>query len=220
VLTGHEEATLSYISALTRLHRPAPYTFLVDVGGGSVEFVAAHRGRVLSARSLPLGALRLTERFVRSDPISANERIAMERAIDTSVARITAKFRRLSASQVDLMVSGGSATTAISMLSSRRRATRVDIARVAKRDLQFLADACFSLTLAQRKRLPGLPADRADIIPAGLLILLSFLRATRKRSLLVSDGGVREGVIIMIDAELEALAHERAMSIARLIQPK
>jgi exopolyphosphatase/guanosine-5'-triphosphate,3'-diphosphate pyrophosphatase len=207
VLTGHEEATLSYISALTRLHRPAPYTFLVDVGGGSVEFVAAHRGRVLRARSLPLGALRLTERFVCSDPISTKDRRALERSIDAAVARVTAPFRRVPPAQIDLMVSGGSATTAITMLAPR--AGRVDIARVAKRDLQFLADASFSLTLAQRKRLPGLPADRADIIPAGLLVLLSFLRATRKRSLVVSDGGVREGVIIMIDAELEALALER-----------
>ena len=77
-------------------------------------------------------------------------------------------------------------------------------------NLEALANRCFALTLAQRKRLPGLPADRADIIPAGLAVLSSFLRATGKRTLVVSDGGVREGVMIAIDAELAALAHERA----------
>jgi exopolyphosphatase/guanosine-5'-triphosphate,3'-diphosphate pyrophosphatase len=215
VLTGKEEATLSYISALTRLHRPKPYTFLIDVGGGSIEFVAARHGRIVLARSLPLGALRLTDRFVHSDPISADERRAMERAIDTPIARVTTPFRRVSASQIDLVVSGGSATTALTMLAPRRRWSRADTVRVSKRQMETLADRCFALTLAQRKRLPGLPADRADIIPAGLLVLLSFLRATGKRTLLVSDGGVREGVIVMIDAELEALAHERAASGTR-----
>jgi exopolyphosphatase/pppGpp-phosphohydrolase len=63
-------------------------------------------------------------------------------------------------------------------------------------------------TLAQRSD-RGLPADRADIIPAGLSVVLAFMRHTRKRTLKVSDGGVREGAILVLDAELEWLAHER-----------
>jgi exopolyphosphatase/guanosine-5'-triphosphate,3'-diphosphate pyrophosphatase len=207
VLAGREEAMLAYLSVLTRLRRPKPYTLLIDVGGGSTEFVVARRGRLLRARSLPLGALRLTERHLRSDPIAPAERRALERAVDAPVARVLAPFRRVPASQIDLIASGGSATTALAMLSPRAR--RSSSAQVSRRALETLADECFERTLAQRKRLPGLPADRADIIAAGLVVVLSFLRATGKRTLSVSDGGVREGVLIAIDAELRALAHER-----------
>lgn len=208
VLTGREEAMLAHLSVLSRLDRPKPYTFVIDVGGGSVEFVAAHRGRIVSARSLPLGALRLTERHVHSDPIAPRERRALERQIDTAVARVLAPFRRIPPSQIDLVASGGSVTTALAMLAPRAR--RAPNARVSRGDLMALADLCFARTLAQRKRLPGLPADRADIIPAGLAVVNALLSQSGKRILTVNDGGLREGVLIAIDAEFEAIDHERA----------
>ena len=125
------------------------------------------------------------------------------------MARVTAPFRRVRATHIDFVASGGSATTALAMLS-RARSSRPSTSRVSRGQLEALAEACFARTLAQRKRLRGLPADRADIIPAGLAVVLSFLRRTGKRTIAVSDGGVREGVMILIDAELEAIAHERA----------
>jgi exopolyphosphatase/guanosine-5'-triphosphate,3'-diphosphate pyrophosphatase len=209
VLTGHEEATLSYLSVLMRLRRPKPYTFLIDLGGGSVEFVVAHRGRILRARSLPLGALRLTERHLHSDPITRAQRVIMEREIDVAVSRVIAPFRRVQPTKIDFVASGGTATTAFAMLATHRT-SRVSVARVTRAGLEKLADDCFARTLAQRKRLPGLPADRADIIPAGLAVVLAFMQHARKRTLAVSDGGVREGVLLAIDAELEAIAHDRA----------
>jgi exopolyphosphatase/guanosine-5'-triphosphate,3'-diphosphate pyrophosphatase len=210
VLTGREEATLAYLSALALVERPQRVTFLIDVGGGSTEFVVARRGRIASARSLPLGALRLTERRVHSDPITARERRALEREIDTAVTRAVHSFRRVRPSDADFVASGGSVTTALAMLAPRRRASRSTAARISRRDLATLADACYARTLAQRKRLPGLPADRADIIPAGLSVVLAFMRQTRKRTLIVSGGGIREGAILVLDAEMEWLAHERS----------
>lgn len=207
VLTGREEAMLAYLSVLTRLHRPKPYTFVIDVGGGSVEFVAAHRGRIVRARSLALGALRLTERHLHSDPIAQSERRALERQINAAVARALTPFRRVPPSQIDLVASGGSVTTALAMLAPRAR--RAPDARISRSDVAALADTCFARTLAQRKRLPGLPADRADIIPAGLAVVNAFLSQSGKRVLSVNDGGLREGVLIAIDAEFEAMAEEQ-----------
>jgi exopolyphosphatase/guanosine-5'-triphosphate,3'-diphosphate pyrophosphatase len=210
VLTGREEATLAYLSALALVERPKRVTFLIDVGGGSTEFVVARRGRIASARSLPLGALRLTERHLHSDPIPPRERRTLEREIESAVARVTKPFRRTRAADADFFASGGSVTTALAMLTPRRGSSRATPARVSRRDLTALAEACYSRTLAQRKRLPGLPADRADIIPAGLSVVLAFMRQTGKRTLKVSAGGVREGAILVLDAELEWLAHERS----------
>jgi exopolyphosphatase/guanosine-5'-triphosphate,3'-diphosphate pyrophosphatase len=160
------------------------------------------------ARSLPLGALRLTERHLHSDPIAPAERRALERQIDAAVARVLAPFRRVPASQIDLVASGGSVTTALAMLAPRAR--RATTARISRSDIVALANTCFAKTLSQRKRLPGLPADRADIIPAGLAVVNAFLSQSGKRVLSVNDGGLREGVLIAIDAEFEAIDHERA----------
>lgn len=210
ILTGREEATLAYLSALALVERPKRVTFLIDVGGGSTEFVVARRGRIALARSLPLGALRLTERHVHSDPIAPSERRALEREIDIAIARVAAPLRRAHPADTDFVASGGSVTTALAMLApNRRRTSRSTVARVSRRDLATLADACYARTLADRKKLRGLPADRADIIPAGLSVVLAFMRQTKKRTLKVSDGGVREGAILVLDAELEWLAHER-----------
>ena len=206
VLTGEEEASLTYLSALLHLRQPKTHTFVLDLGGGSVEFIAARRGHVVEAKSLPLGALRLTERYLHSDPPTTTERRALEREVDAAVARLTARFRRVPSARADFVACGGTATTAVTMLGGRAYGTQATV-RIS--ELRALAERCFELTLAQRKRMPGLPADRADIIPAGLLVVLSFARAVRKRSIVVSDGGVREGVLLAIDAELDELEHKR-----------
>ncbi len=205
ILTGEEEATLSYLSALLHIPNPKPNTFVLDVGGGSVEFIAARRGHVVEAKSLPLGALRLTERHLHSDPPAPKERRALEREVNAAVARLTARFRRVPAARADFVACGGTATTAVTMLGRRAYGSRATV-RVA--ELQALTERCFLLTIAQRKRMPGLPADRADIIPAGLAVVLAFARAVGKRSIIVSDGGVREGVLLAIDAELHDIEHD------------
>ena len=207
ILSGEEEAALSYVSALLHIPNPKSYTFVLDLGGGSVEFIAARRGHVVEAKSLPLGALRLTERHLHSDPPTPAERRALEREVNAAVARLTARFRRVPSARADFVVCGGTATTAVTMLGRRAYGTHATV-RVS--ELQTLTEKCFELTIAQRKRLPGLPADRADIIPAGLSVVLAFARAVRKRSIVVSDGGVREGVLLAIDAELDELEHRHA----------
>lgn len=62
--------------------------------------------------------------------------------------------------------------------------------------LRALEQRCRAASTATRRRMPGLPADRADIIPAGLAVVLAFARAARKRVVHVSGGGIREGVVL------------------------
>jgi exopolyphosphatase/guanosine-5'-triphosphate,3'-diphosphate pyrophosphatase len=196
VLTGREEAVLSFLSARSRLTRPRPYTFLIDIGGGSTELVVAKRGRVLFARSLPLGALRLTERHLHADPIAPREYRALTREIAARVARAMARFDRIAPRSIDLVACGGSATTALDMA---RGGTRRDYARVHSLTLaqvRRLERTCLGAPLAERRRLPGLPPDRADIIPAGIAVVLAVMARARKRSVWISDGGIREGVIL------------------------
>jgi len=195
VLGGREEARFAYLSARRLLARPKPVTMVVDVGGGSTECVVARAGAVVAARSLPLGALHLTEAHLRSDPVTADEYDAMARKIGAVIRPVFRRFPTLDPSSLDLVVSGGSATTAADMALSVAPG-RESGARVTRVQLRELEHACRTRTIAERRRLPGLPSDRADIILAGIAVVLAFVEGARKRTLLVNAGGVREGVLI------------------------
>jgi exopolyphosphatase / guanosine-5'-triphosphate,3'-diphosphate pyrophosphatase len=196
VLTGREEAIYSFYSARARLARPRPCLVVIDVGGGSTELVVAQRDRVLLARSLPLGALRLTERHLHTDPIAPGEYDWLTREVDAVIARAAACLDALPPRAVDLVACGGSATTALDMARRGRARSYRNLHALTRAEVRRLERTCLRASLAQRRRLPGLPPDRADIIPAGIAVLISFMTRARKRSVWISDGGIREGVIL------------------------
>ncbi len=209
ILTGRQEARFAYLSAHRRLGLEKPNTVLIDIGGGSTELVFARWGRIVHARSLPLGALHLTERFIRTDPIEAVDFAALQRHVDqvTGNAFAATGIGRLEASRTDLVASGGSVATASLMLfASRPRESRggadprgtanMDTGlRLGSADVAMLLERCVTMPLRERKRIAGLEPSRADIIPAGLAIVLSCMRHAGKRVLYPNPGGVREGVL-------------------------
>jgi exopolyphosphatase/guanosine-5'-triphosphate,3'-diphosphate pyrophosphatase len=195
VLSARQEARFAYTGARGCLQHPKPFTLLVDVGGGSIELVFAQRGRIARTMSLPLGALRSTERYVRHDPPAAEELAAIRRRADSLLASFFHRCPRVAPARLDLVASGGTVTTLARMLrgADAARGTavrRADIARLARR--------CGEATLAQRRRMRGLPADRADIITAGLVVVLAVMDHARKRVLRVNPGGVREGALLHV----------------------
>lgn len=192
VLSGREEARFGYLSARAHLPRPRPWTLMCDVGGGSTELVLAKSGRVLATTSRPLGALHLTERFVATDPVDPAQ---FERLTGHVAGVVDAWMRArppVPASRLDLVASGGSVTTLAAMLAGG--GDGVPVVRLGA--LDAMLERCLALTGAERRRLPGLPADRADIIAAGIAVVLAVMRAAGKRTLRVNDGGVREGALI------------------------
>jgi exopolyphosphatase/guanosine-5'-triphosphate,3'-diphosphate pyrophosphatase len=188
ILTGREEASFSYLSAHTHIPHPKPWALVCDVGGGSTELVLAKSGKVVALTSKPLGALHLTERFIDSDPIDMHEFGRLVRHVGKSVGGWVAGRPEVPPARLDLVVSGGSVTTLAAMLGGDEVMRAGALAALERR--------CLSLTTEARKRIPGLPPDRADIIPAGIAVVRALMRATGKRTLRVNPGGVREGALI------------------------
>jgi exopolyphosphatase/guanosine-5'-triphosphate,3'-diphosphate pyrophosphatase len=194
VLTGTQEAGYAFASARARLRDAAQrYLIVADVGGGSAQVVFGHGPNALAAHSLPLGAVVLTERFLRHDPVEPAEYRRMNESIDHALASLFARRPRLPTDGFDLVVSGGAATTAAAMLGvwSGAAATRLPLRRLK----QLEAD-CLAATIAQRRRFPGMQPDRADILPAGLAVLLALARHAQRPSVVIVEGGWREGVIL------------------------
>lgn len=193
VLSGREEARFAYLSACRHSSRSRPCALVFDVGGGSTELVLGCSGSVETWTSLPLGALALTERFLHADPISTREYDALCHYITRRLSKWFASTSLPEPARLGVVASGGTVTTARSMSMADSTSQHAPLTYAMLRSLEA---RCLALSTAQRKRLPGLATDRADIIPAGVAVVLAILRLARKRVVDINPGGVREGVLI------------------------
>jgi exopolyphosphatase/guanosine-5'-triphosphate,3'-diphosphate pyrophosphatase len=202
IISGEEEARFAFVSALTRIGRHKPHVYIIDVGGGSVDFVHGTGNEVTAVRTLPLGALHLTERFLSTDPIAEEEFDALRAYVRNAVSLmfeggdLAGPRARLSAAQTDLVASGGSVTTIKKMCDQSWVHSSVTTPKIRIGEIRRLEAQCLALPLNKRKRLPGLDPGRADIIPAGLAVVIAFMESTDKRVVTVNPGGVRDGVLI------------------------
>lgn len=201
ILSGRDEARFAYLSARHRLPLRRPVTVLADIGGGSTEVVVARKGRVVFARSIPLGALHLTERFLRADPIGGAEFAALAAHVDRVVAPTlgSARLDETPPRDIDLAGSGG-AVGALSWViasSGRARPSPKRLPRAIRLgEASLFLDRCLALPLRERRRIRGLEPDRAEIVCAGLAIVIRLMRGLRKRVIVPNQGGVRDGALL------------------------
>ena len=203
VLTGEEEARLTFVGALGGLGDLPPSVVVFDIGGGSTEIVhgdggtTAARGgpRVQFATSLEVGSVRLTERHVTRDgmPLTTRERDAIvadvRRAFD-----VHPELRALrSAEPIGI---AGTVTTlaAVAQELAVYDGSRVHGARMSLAEVRDVVERLASRTLEERRALTGMEPKRADIIVAGGLVTLTLLEALGAGGLRVSDRGVRWGL--------------------------
>jgi exopolyphosphatase / guanosine-5'-triphosphate,3'-diphosphate pyrophosphatase len=199
VVTGAEEAQLSYEGATRDLgDQPAPY-LVVDIGGGSTELIlgdpSRDNGHVVAAHSLDIGSVRMTERHLPSDPPTASERQAATRAIDSALDDLPLHGVVLEEASTLVGVAGTITTVAAMVLDlpSYQR-ERINHARLAVTDVDAVTQRLLGMTVAQRKSLPFMHPGRADVIGAGALILDRVLARTRMRSMLVSEADILDGI--------------------------
>ena len=197
VLGGDEEASSSFAGALAGLRAggfDAPVSLsVIDVGGGSTEIARrTNAGDDPRVASLQIGAVRLTEAWLKSDPPSAAEVERARLVIRSGIAELPEAVRPAGA----IVAVGGTATTAARMLQALDEAPGSGVAIVAAADLSALLKAVLALPIAERKRMRGLPAQRADIFPAGLLVVDEIVRAAGADSATVTDSDLLLGYIV------------------------
>jgi exopolyphosphatase/guanosine-5'-triphosphate,3'-diphosphate pyrophosphatase len=202
VISGEEEAGLSYRAAVEDFASEAEGgpLLVIDVGGGSTEFVLG-KGRTVSfARSLDIGSVRLTERCIDSDPPVPVEQAGVRRAVEEALHTLP-PFPSGS-----LVV--GVAGTVTNLFAVARGIEPYDPARVhggwlSVEEVAAVRARLCALTLEERRRLPGIQPKRADVLPAGALIFEAALVHLGAAGARVSDRGIRWGVL------LERLGGER-----------
>ncbi|MGZ8605310.1 MAG: Ppx/GppA phosphatase family protein, partial [Actinomycetota bacterium] len=200
VITGEQEAGLSFLGATRGLDAPAPYLVL-DIGGGSTELVVGG-DRPEAAMSIQMGSVRLTERFVENDPPAPDELEAMRAFV---LGRLDEAEAIVPASEARTLVAVAGTTTTVQAMSlglahydpEAIHRTRLSLAEAER----ILADLA-SMTTAERDALPVMAKGRADVIVAGVEVLVSVMRRFGFEDALVSETDILDGLAFEVLASL------------------
>jgi exopolyphosphatase/guanosine-5'-triphosphate,3'-diphosphate pyrophosphatase len=185
VISGDREAELIFRGVSSDPDWSEWPLLVMDVGGGSAEFIQGRCGQMDRHQSLPLGAVRLTEMFGedRFADLCGHLRASLYQAL----ASFDFTGRHL-------VATGGSINILAAILKRRS-----DHARVTQDELRQLLAQLNAVPLEERKKYPGLPADRADIIVAGGMVYLTAMEILGAFELTVSTRNLRYGALITLD---------------------
>lgn len=176
---------------------------LMDIGGGSTEFLLADGDAILATASTGLGVVKLTEAHVRHDPPVPAELTAIHDVVAARLARLHAEgFPGLgpaaAAPAIAFVGTAGTLTTlaAIDLSLTSYDPGRVNGHRLTRDRVEALLRELASLPLVRRRGIPGLEPARADVIVAGALVCLGAMETLGFPTIVVSDGGLREGILL------------------------
>ena len=199
VISDDDEARLAFRSVRKHFPLADRPTAVVDIGGGSLEVILSAGGMIEESHSLPLGAVRLTEQHVDSDPVSAEDWKELRRAIDRVLGR---RLGRPPFVTPVMIGSGGTFSTlaSLSMFERQGEAGPGQGYRLTRSEWHRLTARLRDAPLDVRRKMRGLNPDRADIIVAGAAAVDRLSRHLGAREILVHERGIRDGLLLsMID---------------------
>jgi exopolyphosphatase/guanosine-5'-triphosphate,3'-diphosphate pyrophosphatase len=196
ILSGAEEAELSFAGATRTLSGVAAPVLVVDIGGGSTELVlGGGHGDVTAAHSLDIGSVRLTERFLESDPPTAAQVDAVRRFVDDALDTLPSHGVDLRSARTVVAVSGTGLTVAAGVLGlPRLDRDAVDRRTVRVEDVADVVKRIVAMTVGERKALGYVPPGRADVIGAGALILERVLARVPVPEMTTSVSDILDGI--------------------------
>lgn len=196
VLSGEEEARRTLLGIRSRLPPGATDILALDIGGGSTEFILDRPRQKPVVQSIDIGVVRLCERVLRHDPPTDEE---VQRAREW----VTRETREAIANMGDYRQAAfvGTAGTITSLAAMAQRLPTYEPARIHNYELslssvQELEQTLLSRTKAERIGFPGLEKNREEVIAAGAIIIRTIMETLDQKACLVSDLGLREGVLI------------------------
>ena len=197
VISGTEEARLIHRAAVYGVDVMRGHAVVIDIGGGSVEITFGGAKRPSLGRSFKIGVIRLTERFVRSDPLAARDERKLVRFVNGEIeglARqiVDAGFDRVIGTSGTILSLGTMAAHA----ESGRAPSELRNLRIPARQIHRIRKQVVSLGLQQRLKLPGLEPKRGDIVVAGAVLLDTILRRLGASEITLCDLALREGLIL------------------------
>jgi exopolyphosphatase / guanosine-5'-triphosphate,3'-diphosphate pyrophosphatase len=193
VLAGEEEAQLTFLGAMTGRPPATEPTVLIDIGGGSTEFVIGV-GRTPGFHvSLPAGVVRMSERHIHSDPPSPHELQALARDVHTVLLDGLPSDQRASVAHAIAVAGTATSAAAIAQELDPYDSSRVHGYKLELSTVELLLARLADMTEAQRREVVGLHPDRAPTIVAGMILLAEAISAFNLEHVEVSEHDILRG---------------------------
>ena len=195
VISGQEEARLIHGGLQSRWPHPKQTILIIDIGGGSAELILSRNGEILEAYSQKIGAVRLTEVFLKHDPPTSLELRQLDEYVQEKLAPIR---RQLDEQRPKRTIATSATAAAVACTIHRVPRPQRDLAdrlRVPRAKLRDLFAELASKNLEQRRQLQGIGPRRAEVIVPGCAVLARVLEDFNLPSLFYSRAGVRDGII-------------------------
>ena len=197
VISGTEEARLIHRAAVYGVDVSDGPAVVIDIGGGSVELTRGTAAHLQVARSAKIGVIRLTEQFVRSDPLTTRDERRLVKAIQSEIADTVEQIRELGFDRVigtsgTILSLGQLAATEDGAVAAEGLRSR----RISAKQIRRLRRQLAGMTLAERLRIPGLDPRRADLAVAGSILLDTILKKLGATELTLCDLALREGLAL------------------------
>lgn len=201
VISGDQEAEFSFEGATKELegsdHLPKPY-LVVDIGGGSTEFVVGD-DRVLAARSVDIGCVRMTERHlvhdgVVTDPPTLGQITAIRADIDAALDLAEETVPLTEAATLVGLAGTVTTVAAIALGLEEYDSEAIHHSRISFEQVQEITGRLVTSTHAERAAIPAMHPGRVDVIPAGALVLLGVMKRTGAREIVVSEHDILDGI--------------------------
>ncbi len=203
VVSGEEEARLTLLGVEQSLAGPEgsrsnalEAAIVMDIGGGSTELMVTHHGEKTVTVSLPLGAVYLTDRFIKHDPPSQEDLTGLRRFVREE---LEAGARVLQPARNSVCIGTAGAITTLAAIDlglDRYDPEKINRKALTREFIDAIILKLASLKREERKRVRGLDPGREDIILAGSIIAQEIMHRFGFATLVVSDWGLREGIVI------------------------
>ena len=213
VISGLEEGRLIHLGVVTHEVGARGKCLLIDLGGGSCEVTMSDGGRLKTMVTMPLGAVRLQEEFLRTDPPAKEDVARLKQFIDRELRRAE---KKLGTPRVGLVIATSGTAAALAEASGHVRKGRAAKKTLAKKrlervgamtadtaDVRKLADRLAKMNNAQREAVPGIGPRRSEIIVGGSLVYASLLERMGLKGFRYSPLGLRDGVLAQMLAEVD-----------------
>jgi exopolyphosphatase/guanosine-5'-triphosphate,3'-diphosphate pyrophosphatase len=201
IISGVEEARLIHLGIIASGRVDRSPTLMMDLGGGSCELTVSHGGHIRDAVSLPLGAVRLTNEFLRHDPIRKGELKRLRGFITREVNRV---IDRIPAAKIkNVIATSGTAAALAAVATHLRRGASRQRLLVSRAEMDRIAKRLARLPVAERRKIEGIGPRRAEIIVAGATVYQELLDRLRLKSFRYSPLGLRDGILAQMAADYD-----------------
>jgi len=197
IISGEEEAVLTVNGVLGSVTVTTEDALIFDIGGGSTEYIHVRGNTIISLKSVPLGVIHMTEQYLSNNINSESELAHLTQYIDNILASKLTDFDIPDTSILSLIGTAGTPTTlaAIELKLDPYKPSLVNSFILSRVMIVHMLKKLSSMTAEERLSLTGLEKGREDLIVSGTLTVLRTMNRFSKDSLIVSDGGLLEGVL-------------------------